>query len=815
MDLTTRRASAYSVRNAFIGALRLLALIRKARFTPCLVAIALAVGFAQDLPGQDGRGVFSGRARQLVAAIPRIDAAATIDGELTEDVWQRAALLTGFSSYLPVDNRPAQDSTEIFIWYTGSDVFFGVRAYESHGPVHATLAARDRIESDDYVQLLIDPFNDRRRAFVFGVNPLGAQADGIRTDAFGAPTPRGQTFGGSPPANIDLNPDFIFESKGRLTNFGYELEIRIPLKSIRFQGTNEQDWSFQALRFVQHSGYQQTWTIARRGAAAFLGQSGTLTGFHDLQRETVVELNPEATASISGSPATDGWRYKTSPDLGANLRWRIVPNVTLNATARPDFSQVEADAAQVPGDTRFALFFPEKRPFFVDGSDQYDSPNNLIYTRRIVQPVAAAKVSSKFGRTNLAFLSAVDDRAGSLGDAHPVFNLLRLKRDIFSQSTLGLTYTDRMDGDDFNRVAAVDTRIVRGPYGFNAGLGGSVTRTDGATKTAPMGDLSLQRTGYRYGALYNVSVIGSDFAAASGFVPRSDFVRFGLYQRISFYPKASILESWLTRVGTEQLWDYNGFFDGESVRETKLQAENVMNLRGGWLVSLTPVRETWVFTNQNYSSYRVIRPAGAGRPQPDTVAFSPSARTPTYVLLGRITTPQYSLVTGRLSTILGRDVEFFETGTARRVDVTADADWRLSDQLRLTTSYLFSNYSRRRDGSTFSRANVPRLKLEYQLSRPLFVRFVGQYDNRTRDALRDPRTDFPLGLVSDGVVKQSTRQTVRDIRVDWLVSFVPTPGTVLFAGYGASLYEPDAFRFRDLERVRDGVFVKLSYLLRR
>jgi hypothetical protein len=251
------------------------------------------------------------------------------------------------------------------------------------------------------------------------------------------------------------------------------------------------------------------------------------------------------------------------------------------------------------------------------------------------------------------------------------------------------------------------------------------------------------------------------------------------------------------------------------VRETKVQAENVINVRGGWLISLTPVRESWMFPQGSYSSYRVIRPAGSGRPAPDTVAFSPSPRTPTYVLLGRITTPQYSLVTGRLSTILGRDVEFFETGAAQRVDVTADADWRLSDQLRLTTSYLFSNYTRRRDGSTFSRANVPRLKVEYQLSRPLFVRFVGQYDNRTRDALRDPRTDYPLGIVSDGVVTQSTRQTVRDIRIDWLVSYVPTPGTVLFAGYGASLYEPVAFRFRDFERVRDGIFVKLSYLLRR
>ncbi len=776
----------------------------------CSVAM---LGWAHALTAQNG--VYHGRNRQLVAQVPRLDAVVTIDGALTEDAWQRAALLTGFSSYLPLDNRPAQDSTEVLMWYTATDVYFGVRAFEPHGPVHATLAARDRIDSDDYVQLLIDPFNDRRRAFVFGVNPLGAQADGIRTDAGNAPTPRGQTFGGSPPANIDLNPDFVFESKGHLTEYGYELEVRIPLKSIRFQGTNEQRWSFQALRYVQHSGYQQTWTPARRGSSAFLGQSGTLTGFHDLQRETVIELNPELTASVSGTPASDGWRYKTSPDVGANVRWRIVPNVTLNATVRPDFSQVEADAAQVPGDTRFALFFPEKRPFFVDGSDQYDSPSSLIYTRRIVQPVVAAKVSGKFGRTNVALLSAIDDRAGSaLGTEHPIYNLLRAKRDIFAQSTLGFTYTDRMEGDDYNRVASADARIVYGGmYALNLNAGGSITRSAGTTARAPLYDVTLARVGLRYGSLYSVSGVGDDFVAASGFVPRRGFVRTGLYQRVSFYPRQSVVESWLIRGGWENLWDYDGFYRGESVRETKLQAENVINLRGGWLVSLTPVRESWVFTPETYAAYKVLRPPG--RPAADTAAFTPSPRTPTYVLLGRITTPQYSLVTGRLSTILGRDVDFFETGTARRTDFTADADWRLSDQLRLTTSYLYSHYQRRRNGTTLSRANVPRLKLEYQLSRALFVRFVGQYDNRTRDALFDPRTDEPLGIVRNGVVERLGEQTVRDIRVDWLVSYVPTPGTVVFAGYGASLYEPEAFRFRDLERVRDGVFVKLSYLLRR
>jgi len=137
-------------------------------------------------------------------------------------------------------------------------------------------------------------------------------------------------------------------------------------------------------------------------------------------------------------------------------------------------------------------------------------------------------------------------------------------------------------------------------------------------------------------------------------------------------------------------------------------------------------------------------------------------------------------------------------------------DFRPSDQLRLTTSYIYSRITRWRDNTQLSTASVPRLKVEYQLSRPLFLRFVGQYDNRHRDALRDPATDQPL-LINNSV---AVEQNIRDFRVDWLVSYLPSPGTVVFAGYGASLWEPDAFRFRDMERVRDGFFLKLSYVFR-
>ncbi|HEX4937013.1 MAG TPA: DUF5916 domain-containing protein [Gemmatimonadaceae bacterium] len=752
--------------------------------------------------------------------VPRLETAdLTIDGVLDEAQWKDAALLTGFSNYLPIDNLPADDSTEVYVWFTSRDVYFGVRAFETHGAVHATLAARDKVDMDDYIQLVLDPFNDRRRAFIFGVNPLGVQADGVRSEGFSPPQPRGQTFGGNPPANIDLSPDFVFESKGRVTEHGYEIEVRIPLKSIRFQGGDAQDWALNVIRYVQHTGYQQTWMPTRRGAASFLVQSGTLRGFRGLEREIVTELNPELTESLAGAPSGangGGWDYGSKANLGGNVRLRLAPNITFNATVRPDFSQVEADAAQVPGDTRFALFFPERRPFFLDGSEYFDAPNNLMYTRRIVQPDAAAKLTGRVGRTTLAWMGALDGKAQSIdGTDRPLINLLRVRRDILTASTMGLSITDRSEGGRFSRVGLADTRIVfRRAYTFNTTLGGSATRTgrDAGTKTAPLFDVTMNRQGLRYGFRYSFNGIAPGFDAAAGYVPRNDFVTGSFYNRVSFFWKpGSFVESFLMRQGLDALWLYDNFWDGKTVQETKMQLETVTNIRGGWVVSITPVRETWRFDERKYTGYATLRERAPGSGTYDTLAFSTSPRTATLVALIRVNTPQFRSWTGRFSAFVGRDVDFFETAPARRADFTAEADFRPSPQLRLTSSYLYSHYTRWRDGTTFSRANVPRLKAEYQLTRALFLRLVGQYDARRRDALRDPATDRPIVIAGGSAGPVATR----DLRMDWLVSYVPSPGTVFFAGYGSSLTEPQPFRFRELERVRDGFFIKASYLLRR
>jgi len=197
---------------------------------------------------------------------------------------------------------------------------------------------------------------------------------------------------------------------------------------------------------VQHSGYTDTWTPARRGAASFLAQSGRLVDLRDLTRGMVVDFTPAVTAALNGAPdGSDAWSYGSDTEMGGNLRWGVSANLTLDATVNPDFSHVEADVGQVSSNERFALFFPEKRPFFLEGIDRFDAPNRLIYTRRLQNPVTGVKLTGKVAGMNIGLLSGLDGAVpGSAGvDSNPWFNALRLQRDVGGQSTVGMVYTRR------------------------------------------------------------------------------------------------------------------------------------------------------------------------------------------------------------------------------------------------------------------------------------------------------------------------------------------------------------------------------------
>jgi hypothetical protein len=746
---------------------------------------------------------YSGLAKQLDVHIPRVEAQATIDGVLDEPVWSRAARLTGFSQYRPVDGRPAEDSTDVLVWYAPDAIYFGIRAFERHGSVvRATLADRDNIDADDHIAILLDTYLDHRRATMFAVNPLGVQEDGVWSDGVAAGAAGGPSAGGRFDATIDLNPDYVYESRGRVTERGYEVEVRIPFKSLRYQSADPQDWGLQIVRSVQHSGYEETWTPAVRANASFLIQSGRLVGLGSLRRGLVLDLTPEFTTKVDGAAASPGYDYRGTPEVAGNLRWGVTQNLGATATANPDFSQVEADVGQVTLNQRFALFYPEKRPFFLEGLEQFDTPNSLIYTRRIAQPVFGAKLAGKVGATGIAYLGAVDNSDQSATGAHPIYNMLRLRRDLGPTSTLGVAYTDHIDGDDYNRVLGVDAHVVWRKIWFSeVQVAGSWTRAPDGGRAGKLWTITFgDRTGRAYGNHFELLGIERSFQDTSGFVNRTDFVAGRTYNRFSWYGRpGALVEQFTAIVGFAPIWRYADFGRLHRTIEDTLQTFWVATLRGGWQAQVTLSLNHFGFDPADYAGYAVGATPFA---VPHDLYHLPGAafilNTPNRAVSG-------SVVAGYSAAPI-----FPEASEGRQVALTTVAALRPTPALRLEARWVHQRVTRARDGSRFLTANIPRLKVEYQLTRAIFVRYIGQYFAQDQVALLDPRTG--QALLVNGSPAQSV--VTNDFRNDVLFSYKPTPGTVVFLGYGASLTEAEAFRFRDLTRTTDGFFLKLSYLLR-
>jgi hypothetical protein len=758
------------------------------------------------LAGPPAEGVYSGRANELDVSVPRHEAATDVevDGRLDDAAWRRAAVLTGFSEYDPADGMPAEDSTEVLVFYTERAIYFGVRAYERHGPVHATLADRDKIWGDDWVHVLLDTYHDGRRALVFGVNPLGVQLDGTLIEGRGT-----QNDG-----ELDTSPDFIFESKGRVTDYGYEVEMRIPFKTLRFPSAETQDWGIQVLRQPQHSGHQQSWTPAKRAASSFLGQSGTLRGLTGLRRGVVLDLNPVVTSRVDGAAGATGWGYDgRRPEVGGNVRWGVTSSLSLNGTVNPDFSQVEADVAQVQTDPRKALFFPEKRPFFLEASEQFETPNNLVYTRRIASPVAAAKLAGSVAGTSIGVLSAVDDAALSADGSNPVFNVVRVRRDV-GQSTVGLLYTDRIDGSYYNHVAGADARLVWGGlYSSRLQVATSFDRTAEGAYHAPMFDVNVQRSGRTVGMFASLKGFHERFEPGAGFVGRTGIAVLDLEPSYTTYgAPGSTLESLRHGLRFQAVWDYDEFTGGKNADDLKLHYELNAALRGGWRLGALLMLQSFRYPEELYRDFYVAVPREAGV---DTVPYTGTRRIPNYDAYASVSTPRWKNFDASGWAILGRDENFYEWAPAWVAILNATLNWRPTDKVRVEGRYVHQQFVRRGDLSTVGVQQIPRLKVEYQLSRPVFLRFVGQYLSDRQDDLRDDgRTGLPILLRTQTGFVPAARQERNGFRADWLFSYQPSPGTVLLLGYGSSMQEPEAFRFRRLARTQDGFFVKLSYLFR-
>jgi hypothetical protein len=739
--------------------------------------------------------------------IPRIeDAQLVIDGALDEPVWARAARLTGFRQYEPVDGRPAEEETEVLVWYAPDAIHFGIVARDRQPEgIRATVADRDNIDGDDHVVIYLDTFNDRRRAFFFAVNPLGVQQDGVRAEGASS---AGRSFGGS----TDKSPDYWYQSRGRLTERGYTVEVRIPFKSLRYPaGEEPQRWGLQIERRVQRTGYVDTWTDTRRANASFLAQSGVIEGLFDLQRGVVFEAQPFVTASANGLRETGGGAFRREsldPELGLNLRLGFT-SFSLDATLNPDFSQVEADAGQVTVNERFALFVPEKRPFFLEGIELFATPSQLVHTRQIASPSVGGKVTGKIGGLSVAHLTALDDPAAG---REALVNVTRLRRDFGRNSHAGVTYTDRAHtGDEYaNRVLAADLHYVfGGMYYAEAQYGNSWTT---GARAAPHWKLEVDRTGRHFGFNYRVNGIDDDFRTDAGFINRAGIVDVGAFNRVSLYGAAgALVERVDLHLNPSRLWRYDDFG-----RRGPIEGSESLNLsarlRGGWVLDLRPGRKFYLLDPESYAAYAI---GGFGGPLP----YTPADRVAGYGFGAEVRTPAYRSFDASVSLRRER-APIFDEGTPG--DLTA-ASARLSLRpdaaIRLALATTFQRIDRAGDGSEFARTIIPRAQLEYQPMRSLFFRAIGEWRAERRADLLAHGSGAPLLIAGEPVRARHADA----LRLDLLASFTPTPGTVAFLGYGTSLgydaaNDPTArrsFDFQRLERASDGFFIKLAYQIRK
>ncbi|MEQ1692869.1 MAG: DUF5916 domain-containing protein, partial [Gemmatimonas sp.] len=762
--------------------------------------------------------IFDGRRGQLNVATPRRDATAVVDGKLEEVEWANAALLTGFSQFFPSDGVAAHDSTEVFIWYSATTLHVGIRAYAAAGTVRATLADRDRISQDDNIQLFLGTYADSRQAMVFSVNPFGIQSDGVLIETGAASG--GGFFGGTARSreSADLAPDYVWQSKGRLTDFGYEVELAIPFKSLRYRAGDEQRWQLNVVRTVQASGHEETWAPALRANASFLAQSGHLSGLRDLRRGLTVDLIPTITSSAAGATdlSTSRWGYAQSrPELGGSARWGITSNLTLSGTANPDFSQVEADATQFTYDPRRAVFFAERRPFFLESQEQFTTPNQLIYTRRIAQPVAATKLTGKHQGFDIGVLSAVDSREASLtGDGSPIFNIVRVQRDLGATSRVGFAYTDKIDGGDWNRVLGVDGRVVRGIMSTQWQLAGSATHRGSETVRAPLWNLATTRNGSRYYSRYSTSAISDDFDAQSGFISRAGVANFATTHRYTrLGAKSARVEVFSPEVFLDGTWRYKDLVTRRAAQDVKFHVRLNTRLRGGWQLGAQALVEEFGYDPDLYQNYYLFMPRVGGL---DTVAYTGTANLPNLDWVFSLGTPEFKRFSFNTFALYGRDENFPEWSSAIIGSVQATLNVRPTEQLRVSGTLTHDTFDRKTDRSRVLTRSARRLRMEYQVTRQMFVRLIGEYSRTAQDSLRDDsRTNLPVFLrQADGTYARAVAFERQRARVDFLFSYLPTPGTVFYFGYGDALAANRPAGPDRLQRTSDVFFLKLSYLFR-
>lgn len=436
-------------------------------FTKSLIPFLALTALVLTSPVQAESG--ASKANRTNYDLPRIDSQPDLDGKLDEAVWQNAVEIELKYENNPGEGVPAPVKTLAYLYEDGEHLYVAIKAFDPDpSKIRAYLRDRDTLWQDDNVGIIIDTFNDERSGFEFFVNPLGAQADMSMTDTNGW--------------NEDSSWDAIWDSAGAINDEGFVVEMAIPFRVLRFpQGGEELTWNLAVWRnYPRDTRHQMSNYVPDRNSQCNLCLFDRVVGFKDIKPGKNFQLTPTMTSSRSDNRDDQGADWDGGSfdvEGGLDLRWGITQDMVLNATINPDFSQVEADSAQLDINNTFSLFFPEKRPFFLDGASYFKTQRfNLLHTRNIADPDYGAKVTGKSDEHSYGVMVANDNETtfllpGSQGsDIHQMVEerngkevdlgsdvaIARYKVDIGERNNLGAMVTTRSGEEYTNTVASVD-----------------------------------------------------------------------------------------------------------------------------------------------------------------------------------------------------------------------------------------------------------------------------------------------------------------------------------------------------------------------
>jgi len=696
----------------------------------------------------------------------------------------------------PKDGAPSSQRTEVYLGYDDKNFYSIFVCFDNEpGSVRARMVRREDISGDDAVELMLDTFNDQRRAYSFRANPFGIQEDALFTE------------GASEDEDVDrpgFDPSFdtLWYSRGKLTDRGYVVWMAIPFRSLRFSSASVQAWGVLLNRDIPRLNEETFWPHYSVSIEGRLNQMATANSMKSISPGRNIQIIPYGLFRTSrGLDTTDPdlpeFQRRTEVDGGFDAKMGIKDSMVLDVAVNPDFNQVESNEPQVTVTERFEVLFPEKRPFFLENANYFQTPLNLVFTRRIVDPQFGARITGKLGPYALGAFVIDDEAPGKilppddpLHNKRALFSIFRVNRDIFEQSTLGFIFTNRDFANSSNRVFGVDGRFKLGQNwvaGFQA-VKSWTQFLDGSKSNGTAYNATISRSGRSLGYDFAYNSFSPGFHTDAGFVERTDIHDLKQVVEYRFRPEGKYLISWGPRIATQGVFDHSGlrldFTQGNSISfeligdseigfEYNLDRERLRPKDFPVLSENRDFRrnEKDIFFKTSYFDWFTFEGQhGWGT----TVNFDPPEDHEPF--LTNATQSEF-LLTLRPRTNLRIDNTYLLT--------------RLHDQF--TKANVLTNH-------------IIRSKWNYQFSRELSLRVIVQYDA----VLTNP--DF------------TSEETTKNINADFLVTYLINPWTALYVGYNSNaqnIHLVPTDSGAEIARRRRGFlndsrqfFVKFSYLFR-